>query len=329
MQEIGQSLQALELGAAIHFGSLSMVPLLSAGGADAGYLTLSQALALQHSRVTEVSDHGSVPELAFDNLSSEHDVLLLDGEELVGAKQNRVINLTILVAAGTRIVIPVSCVEQGRWRHTTAEFASSDNALFADARAAKMRQVTASLRRDGSRRADQSDVWERVAHKAMEMGTMSETSAMADVFASQAARSDDYRRAFEVQASQVGAVFVVHGRNAGRLVGLELFDSPQTFADMFPKVLGSFVMEANPCEPGGGSAQRKALAARRAAARLIDRLARCQPRRFKALGEGEDLRFEGPGVVGGGLHARGRLVHLAAFSRPRARARARQPEPVF
>jgi hypothetical protein len=321
MQEVGHWLQSLELGAAIHFGSLSMVPLRAAGGADAGYLTLADALASRHARVTEVSDYGSVPELAFDNLSSEHDVLLLDGEELVGAKQNRVVNLTILVAAGTRIVIPVSCVEQGRWRHTTAEFATSDNALFAEARAAKMQQVSDSLQRDGSRGADQSDVWARVAHKARELGAESATSAMADIFTAEAARHGAYQRAFEAQPGQVGAVFVVHGTNASRLVGLELFDSSQTFARMFHKVLGSFAMEARSREAGAGTAQRKALDARRAAASLIRKLAACEPRRFKALGEGEDLRFDAPGVVGGGLHARGRLVHLAAFRHARVRAR--------
>jgi hypothetical protein len=40
---------------------------------------------------------------------------LLDGEELIGAKQNRALNLTILAPAKQVIVIPVSCVEAGRW----------------------------------------------------------------------------------------------------------------------------------------------------------------------------------------------------------------------
>jgi hypothetical protein len=247
--------------------------------------------------------------------------LLFEGALLEGGWQHRALTRSVFVDANQALDLPVVCVEQGRWRHTTAEFATSDNALFAEARAAKMQQVSDSLQRDGSRGADQSDVWARVAHKARELGAESATSAMADIFTAEATRNGAYQRAFEAQPGQVGAVFVVHGTNASRLVGLELFDSSQTFARMFRKVLGSFAMEARSREAGAGTAQRKALDARRAAASLIRKLAACEPRRFKALGEGEDLRFEAPGVVGGGLHARGRLVHLAAFRHARVRAR--------
>jgi hypothetical protein len=45
----------------------------------------------------EVNETGSVPELKVINRSPEM-VLLLDGEELVGAKQNRIVNITILSA---------------------------------------------------------------------------------------------------------------------------------------------------------------------------------------------------------------------------------------
>ena len=78
-----------------------------------------------------------MPELSFENPSAEK-ILLVDGDELVGAKQNRILNLTILVGAGQKVVIPVSCVEQGRWRYRTAEFASAGRTLFAKARARKM-----------------------------------------------------------------------------------------------------------------------------------------------------------------------------------------------
>jgi hypothetical protein len=108
--------------------------------------------------VTEVSTGGSVPELAFDNQADEG-VLLLDGEELVGARQNRVLNITILVGGHQHVVIPVSCVEHGRWRYNSDEFASADRALFSKARSKKMRQVSASMRDSGTLRSDQGEVW--------------------------------------------------------------------------------------------------------------------------------------------------------------------------
>ena len=64
-------------------------------------------------RVTKLSEGGSVQQLLFVN-EGERPVLLLDGEELVGAKQNRILNLTILAPPKQRIVVPVSRVEAGR-----------------------------------------------------------------------------------------------------------------------------------------------------------------------------------------------------------------------
>ena len=66
-------------------GELTVLPLLRPGTAEPGYLTLGEALARGLTRVTEVSEGGSVPHLLFIN-DAMRPVLLLDGEELVGAK---------------------------------------------------------------------------------------------------------------------------------------------------------------------------------------------------------------------------------------------------
>ena len=42
-------------------------------------------------------------------------VLLMEGETVTGGRQNRVLNVSVLIPAGATIDIPVSCVEQGRW----------------------------------------------------------------------------------------------------------------------------------------------------------------------------------------------------------------------
>ena len=61
------------------------------------YLTLDEALP-RGLRITETSASGSVPELALHNPLDDN-VLLYDGEELVGAKQNRILNVAVLAGA--------------------------------------------------------------------------------------------------------------------------------------------------------------------------------------------------------------------------------------
>lgn len=146
MQLINDTLSALSISAPQSSSNLAVYPLIAPAGLDPDYLVLDEALARKLARVTEVSAGGSVPELAFEN-QADQGVLLLDGEELVGARQNRVLNITILVGGHKSVVIPVSCVEHGRWRYNSDEFASADHALFSKARAKKARRFSSGKER--------------------------------------------------------------------------------------------------------------------------------------------------------------------------------------
>ncbi len=64
--------------------------------AEPEWLTLAEAG--ERVRITEVGKCGSVPDLRVANLG-HLPLLLLDGEQLVGARQNRILNMTVLVAA--------------------------------------------------------------------------------------------------------------------------------------------------------------------------------------------------------------------------------------
>jgi hypothetical protein len=155
MQTLSATLDRLAIGAPQIFRNLAMVPLAGPVNGDAGYLTLDEALEARLSRVTEVSEGGHVPELAFDNVAHKP-VLLVDGEDLVGARQNRILNITILVGAGKKIMIPVSCVEAGRWATLTREFRSEQRNLYAGLCAKKMEQVSFSMKQSGARRGRDS-----------------------------------------------------------------------------------------------------------------------------------------------------------------------------
>ena len=105
-QAVHDAVRHLAFGPVTRFDNLSMVPLLGAEERDVEYLTLDEALSGGWAQVTEVSDAGQVSELKVV-VRGDKPVLLLDGEELTGAKQNRVVNLTILAPPGRTTVIPV------------------------------------------------------------------------------------------------------------------------------------------------------------------------------------------------------------------------------
>src|SRR5574337_355542 len=239
MNAIAQTLEALQLAPAQHYLNLDVFPLLSPKPGSQGYLTLDEALEQRLASITELTQGGVVPEWRFDNLS-ERPVLLLDGEELVGAKQNRVLNITILVGGFAKIVVPVSCVERGRWHHLSRDFHSAKRHMYAKARAAKMAQVSRSLRASGSRRSDQAAVWEEIAAKATRMGSVSATEAMADMYEQERTRLDNFEKAFNALDRQVGAVFAI----SGRILGVEVFDSAEAFTKLLGKLVGSYAMDA-------------------------------------------------------------------------------------
>src|SRR5262249_60789562 len=138
--------------------AITSLPLRTHAPVDPPWLLLPEALADGSAEVSEISEGGSVPTLHVINRGSR-DVLLLDGEELVGAKQNRVLNTTVLVRAHSRLEVPVSCVEQGRWRYTSQRFASSAHSLYASIRLKKVAQVHRSLQLRRSFSADQRAIW--------------------------------------------------------------------------------------------------------------------------------------------------------------------------
>jgi hypothetical protein len=238
-QTVIDTIQSISFGPEATFQNLTIMPILGEGERRPDYLTLDEALADGSVEVTEVSEAGHVPELKVV-VKGAMPVLLIDGEELVGAKQNRVLNLTILAPANRATVIPVSCVESGRWRHMSRAFASAPRAHFAEGRAAKMRQVTASLLSDGHRRSDQGAVWRLIDEKSARLQAPSDTSAMSAVFEKFDAPLEEFVRAFEPVAGQIGAVFFVNGEPAG----LELFDAPATWRKLAPKLIRSYAVDA-------------------------------------------------------------------------------------
>ena len=303
MTMINTALHNIVLGDTQTFANLAITPLMAATGSQADYLTLAEAQALGLAVVTEVSESGSVPTLLLDN-TAEQAVFLLDGEELVGAKQNRILNLSILVPAKTKLEIPVSCVEQGRWRHSSREFASAERTFFSKGRARKAARVSENLRDGGGRNSNQSEVWLDIGDKMNNMAVNSATGAISDAYEHFSVSVDEYVDGFQFVDNQVGACFAINGK----IRGVELFDASNTCSKLMPKLIRSYALDAIEEQQSVVTGREVTLEA------FLQAVADAPADSFTALGEGEDLRVRSSTISGGALAARNRVIHLCAFS---------------
>ena len=209
------------------------------------------------------------------------------------------------MGGGKRIVIPVSCVEHGRWSYRDRDFRSGSRSLFAKARASKMSQVSSSLSERGTRASDQHAVWRDVEAKSQALRVESPTMSMSDLYDGRASELDGYAAAFRAEPGQRGAVVALDGK----VTGMDLFDSQSAFSKYLGKLVRSYAMDAIET----GKRKRKA-PSEVEVQRFLDGIKAAAVERFAALGEGEDIRLKGDGFAGGALAAGGRVVHLAGYA---------------
>jgi hypothetical protein len=108
---------SLELGPPVTVAGLTVFA-IQHPGPPGHYLTYSQASAVGAVAIVEVDAQGEVGSLLVRN-EGDSAVLIIEGEILLGMKQTRVLNVSVLVPPHARLVVPVSCVEAGRWSQAT------------------------------------------------------------------------------------------------------------------------------------------------------------------------------------------------------------------
>ncbi len=285
--------------------NLVVFPLQAPQNGVMSFITLDEAIAAGSVIVSEISAGGSVPLLLVAN-KGETAVLLVDGEHLIGAKQNRVLNTTVLVQGKTEIKIPVSCTEQGRWSYKSAHFDSSKYIMAAKSRAMKSTSVTASLHRGTSYSSDQGEVWRQVRMLQAKAGMVSSTSAMSDVFDAYERKFADCLGHLTCQSGQQG-LLVLHN---GRVGGLDLVSRPEVYARLHQKFVRSYLLEAlletvsEPQDP-----QRS----RDQARNFLAEITQAGEEKFQSVGYGWDFRFRANGLAGNALVADDHVIHAAAF----------------
>jgi hypothetical protein len=296
-------LGSLTVGEPLRFKGLALYPIQGGGTSPFACLTLDEAVARGSLHVGEVGA-GTVPELLLSNEGDDR-VFLLDGEELVGAKQNRILNTSLLVGGRARLTVPVSCVERGRWAFTSGRGMRASHLSHPSLRGEKAAQVRASLRTHGSYASDQAEVWRHVERKLLSLGAVSDSSSLEDGFVR-------HRESLEEYAARLPCPDGAHGvaaAIAGRAACADLFAVPTLLARLWDKLVASYALDAvdaprRAAEPPAPAAIARMLSLREDA--LLEA--------FAAPGLGANVRVRGDRVTGSALVVDGAVVHAELFA---------------
>lgn len=303
-KEIKNLLTSFSFGEFQHHKNMAVLPLMTAMNDSPPYMILKEALERNILVISEVSQEGRVPELKVIN-KSDAPVLLLDGEELAGAKQNRVLNTTILLDENSETVIPVSCTEQRRWSYTSGEFSESGTVMIPRIRKMKAQTVSDSLHESREYRSDQGTVWTSIDELSQRTGVHSHTAAMRDVYEAKEKELDEYLNVFTCLSQQKGLLTFIDEE----VVGFDFLSLSSAYSLLHPKLVKSYAMEALLQKPPRAETPDK-----KKAEEFIKEASRCKEKKYKSVGKGYDHRFEGKNLVGSALKVEKNVIHMAFFS---------------
>jgi hypothetical protein len=298
-----ERLNRVAVGEPLTSGSLTVIPLRGEEPSAIEWLIAEEAIARKGLDVGEVSESGTVDTLLVTN-NCELPVFLLDGEVLWGGKQNRVMNTSVLVAAGATITVPVSCVERGRWSRGRSH-SSSGFSVPSSMRSKMKSEVLDSLRTRRGHRSSQREVWASVDQVLSKSGSVSSTSDLSQAYAD---HQEEVNRAVEevvLPEDSVGALFVI----GGKFVCGDVFDSSSGFRKLKERILRGAALDAmHHREPDARVPGAEELL------RWLKAKADAPPEEYKSPGSGREIRGESRGLQASALVHENGVVHLGLFA---------------
>ena len=267
----------------------------------------------------EVSEleSASVPQLQVHN-PGETPVLIPAGRVLQGGRQTRTVNVSILVPAGATMVIPVSCVEAGRWSGGR-KFQASQFNLSRRARIAKERGVKGNI--DRARRtasdprefkySDQAAVWDAV-HAELGLHSVSSSTSRFDEVYDRRRDVEAERIQSELVASRPGegqtGIAVAIG---GKVLGVETFASTEDLAANWHAIVSAIMLDLD--DEALASAEGEATVADIEA--FLARVAAAEAVEAEGNGLGTEFHVATDEFVAHGLaDESGTILHAYAFA---------------
>ena len=209
--------------------NMAIIPLKTPLNYKLDVITLKKGFELGLVNVKECEE-STVNTLVVENMSVTP-LLLIDGDEIIGGDQNRIVNGTILIAPKSEMKIPVNCTEHGRWGYKH-EFKNSNFM-------ATSRTRCASISANRSSASVQNAVWDSIDALETEHGFHSPTQAMSESYENLNANLDEVISKFKTEKGQTGVVVIVDGE----IKGFELFINSDVYSQYHEKILKSYLID--------------------------------------------------------------------------------------
>ena len=286
--------------------ALTVVQLATADQNSVQYISGPEAIRKNCITVEELSEGGNVNRLRVKNIS-EYFIFFMDGDVLMGAKQNRVLNTSVFIKPQSETIIPVSCVERGRWRQKSQNFSDTKFSVPPAMRASKAKDVKMNLRANHEFDSNQGKVWDSVANYSALYSFKSSTANLEEVMDSQNDIFEDMVKGIKpIEFCNGLAIFI-----GDKLLNIDIFNRIDIYREYFPKLVRSAAMDAYHVKP------KKVMERAEAEYKTLDFLDKFETLRFEthpAVAEGEEKRFEVREVTGFELTYKKNLIHLAALN---------------
>ncbi len=215
----------LELGTPVILGNMLLVPIKGENSIEA--IPLDEG----YGKGVKITEIDVIDKVILKNLLDEP-IFVMDGEEFLGAKQDRVAVTSALIESNKEVEYPVVCIERKRWEGEESLFQPGFTAF------PKLRQTLTFSRKEGFN-VDQQKVWNQVETKLTTLRVKSQTMSMHDSFKQREEEINDYLY-WEPEEDTVG---VMAFTNRGFLC-CDIFGSTKLLNHLKNKILSGYALDA-------------------------------------------------------------------------------------
>ena len=285
--------------------ALSVVQFATSDQNTLEYISGPTAIGQNSIEVEELSESGDVNRLKVVNMSDKF-VFLMDGDILKGAKQNRVLNTSVFLKPASKTILPVSCVERGRWRQKSEKFSDTNFSAPPAMRASKAKDVKMNLKVNHEFDSNQGKIWDSVDNYSTMYSVKSSTANFEEVMDSQSNILEDMVKGIKpCEVCNGMAIFI-----GSKLLNIDVFNRIDIYHEYFPKLMRSAAMDAFNVN------LKKEMERPEAEYKTLDFLDKFETLEFevhKGVAAGKERRFETDDLTGFELVYEKKSVHLAAL----------------